>query len=823
MVHAGNPDPDSVAARPRPAPWLARALALLLLALPALARQDQPGLPGRTPKGDQPVMVATFGWGGQMPAERWSPITVYITTGERPISGTIVVEFPQDSTQTAAITVPFAATPNRTTPVPIVAALPQYCDKVSFMMFDESGSLITSLRYTRAFTDQTAQLPTFLDNVRGLFVGVGRTSLPESIRVSNSDAAAVQTEAPIQSRRSSLLRDTSYGWTFAVGASILPDELPISWTAYEGVTALVVNPASAGPDGRTADPRAQEAALAWLLSGGRLVILADAPGDNWRSWLPPSIRDYITLDPAAIGPLPATIGDTLRRAATAAAVRASNTENAPAEPPLPGPVERVAQRGIHLSGPILEAGWKVRWALDTQGPQDQWTGLLAEGPVGYGHIVILGVDPARTPETANSRAAAAVWRSALGDAVEDWLMTAAAMTSTNYGYMQSAADRASNTAVELLGDVPIVGDTVFYVIAAAMALLVLMVGPFDYFVLRRLGAGQRSWFTALLWIAVACSVAYAAPKLLRAAPTQINRLSIVDRMPTAPAGVGPLSYSAGLVGIYAGESGTAQVQNPDLTSWWRGVSITQPWASFSEFRNPSSYVPTVQAAAGGAAGSARGNPITRLPMALWTFRALSDTSIPTPAQGAGFDARIRATTEGYRALLTGVPDGAKVTAAALRVGDRWYTLEDESGPESEPAASPFPIPAPAARPRVSRPAPPKGEAAPGSWTGDFPDQYASRTAPKAWSSPPFDPNQYYTGLPGYPAAAPDTHPGPLLELAGPDRRAQAVDRYLATGNWAALYINLTDCPPALKFQWPSRHRDTMVLRLLVPLEEAAKP
>src|SRR5438128_1087571 len=74
------------------------------------------------PRGSQPVMLASFGFGGVYAAERWGPITVSVTPGDKPLSGSIIVEYAQDQTQSARIAVPFAATPERTTYVPIVAA-----------------------------------------------------------------------------------------------------------------------------------------------------------------------------------------------------------------------------------------------------------------------------------------------------------------------------------------------------------------------------------------------------------------------------------------------------------------------------------------------------------------------------------------------------------------------------------------------------------------------------------------------------------------------------------------------------------------------------
>ena len=46
----------------------------------------------------------------------------------------------------------------------------------------------------------------------------------------------------------------------------------------------------------------------------------------------------------------------------------------------------------------------------------------------------------------------------------------------------------------------------------------------------------------------------------------------------------------------------------------------------------------------------------------------------------------------------------------------------------------------------------------------------------------------------------------------------AVAEYVATGRWAAIYLNLSDCPSDLNLQWPADANCTMVVRLLVPIE-----
>jgi hypothetical protein len=295
-------------------------------------------------------------------------------------------------------------------------------------------------------------------------------------------------------------------------------------------------------------------------------------------------------------------------------------------------------------------------------------------------------------------------------------------------------------------------------------------------------------------------------------------VSLVDRMILPGAGGLPRpespTYATALTGIYAGESGVARVTNPDLTSWWRGQSTRNSYSPFRE-SGGIAIVPTVQAAAGGDAGSQRGNPLVSQPMGLWTFRTFCDYSMPRAGTGASrVGGRIDQDEDSYRVLVTGLPDGAKVMAAALRMGSVWLSLEepDDAPPAPQPRPGAYMPPTPARTELLLKPI---GTVEDGAWSVAFPRRYSAEHPPREWS--PFvrhvnEPWFYNTNAPV------DERPGPLLELQGPNRRGLAIESYLATGRWAALYLSLDDCPTGLELNWPAKADHTMILRLLMPID-----
>lgn len=821
---AGGRTPSLCISR-RPLPYGFIRTALCILALLAIGRPAaaQPPAPSGEGERSGPVMLANFGFNGAIPGDRWGPITVSVTAGDQTIAGAIIVEYVQDATQAARIAVPFAATPGLTTQVPIVASIPTMCDRVTFTMVNERGSPIHRMVYGRIATPTVAQMPAPVDPQHALIVMVGRGSLPECVR-DWVGLYNVYTDYSTGVARTGSHAPRDAAWGRITAARVEADELPLSWIAYEGVQAIVVNPQSSGAVARSADPRALEAVHTWVRSGGRLVVLADGPGDAWRQWLPDEARGMVSLDAPGDGPLPPAVAAAVRRAAQITATRiTADPENDSLRIDVPPPAERATQRVIRLTEAGREAGWTLRWVSD--GAEDVDRGLIAEGPAGYGLITILGLDPSRAPATLSARAAGEVWRDALETALDYWLdqteSILQAQTTGGWGALVIPANqRANNAAVERVGQVPEAGEWLFLVIAGAMSILALLVGPVDYFVLRRLGAAQRSWLTALGWVALASAVAYGGPKVLRAQPTQVNRLTVVDAVvPNAPGGE-RLAFVSGFTGVYSGESGVVRFEDPDLTAWWRGTSLEYSWGGATDAA-PGAIIPTRQAAAGGEAGSARGNPLVELPMPLWTFRAFNDTAIPAAdSELSQVIARVTPTADGYDVFVAGLPREAVVTAAALRLADGWYTINPPAREMAEPPRPKAPAwqlePPP---PPPPMPNAPLGAMDAGVWSARFPAAHRAGGPDAFWETPLTytDYTQYFM----YNASSSvlDERPGPVLGALGADRRGAAVEQRVATGRWAAVYLNVVNLPSDVRVTWPSNTTHARVLRLLVPLEK----
>src|ERR1051325_5818860 len=131
----------------------------LLLALCAFssAATAQPK-PAKNPPPVEFVGI-DLGWSEVLAGDRWSPVTVLITSQRQAFSGVLSIDYGQDQTQDSRILVPIATTPGKVTPVQLVFAPPNNCERVRFDITDERGRLIDRWDYARDLSSDNLPLP----------------------------------------------------------------------------------------------------------------------------------------------------------------------------------------------------------------------------------------------------------------------------------------------------------------------------------------------------------------------------------------------------------------------------------------------------------------------------------------------------------------------------------------------------------------------------------------------------------------------------------------------------------------------------------------
>jgi hypothetical protein len=752
-----------------------------------------------------PLLYADFGWSGTPVAERWSPITVWIDPGDKPLEGVVVCEFPQDAAQAMRVAVPFVATPGTQLPVELVAALPNRCDRVDVALYSRAGKRLGALEYRNAPVRDQLQLPAMAGPGTALVVGVGDTSIndaarqwasPRQLNFGGPPGAGAPTdagplgvvpaapagadsappdEAGVKKGTLSIEHRRRLAWGRVRALKIAPDRLPVSWTAYDSLSVLVVQ----GEAAAKADPRGLLAVQEWVRAGGRLVILAPTAGPVWRQWLPPGPAGDLV-----------EAGEVERLGVPAAVVMAVTGAGLTDDSGVaPVPASTAGQRTLRLTERGRAEGWTVRWPAS--GREDG--GSLAEGPCGLGWVTVLGFDP-RSATVANTTVATtAAWEEALEGSMGDWL-DAASRDDTQRNAWWFATEPDSYSAIRAGLDrivrTPELGDTVYWLILGGALLFAALVGPVDYLVLSRLRLSHRSWLTALGWIALASFLAYAGPRVVRATATTVSRLTVIDTvMPPLVGGEPaerPVVAQTALTAVFAGHTGEFRPSAGFASAFVRGVSSV----FFFGASAPSATISTTQGPGTADADGRRASIVDSLPMSIWTLRTLLDETLPPPEVTARIEPE--AGGDGWTLTVRGVPAGSRVAQGACQMGDRWYKLTFAERPG--PAGLMLTAAIARGAARLERPA---------EW------------APAAMA------DLSYPGM-RVPGALSEARPGLSLSLPGSARRTRSItarvdgDGVDGAGRWACVYLEVEGLPGDVIVPGAEPSR-LAIVRLLAPL------
>lgn len=686
--------------------WVA-ACVLALAGGPALAQRPE-----------VKIESVRWGWQGVMPADRFAPVRVVLSSGDKASSGIVQIEFDQDPTQRGRITAQYATTPGVATPVELTAALPSSARSASITVIDLSGrgAQVVATRRIDGALDGGAEVV----SDRAIVPTWGRSSVARAwLTLAEPGGGARPVPAiglagggyrghPVGPAPDARFRRAQR--LMVTPAEDVPGSIG-AWSAYDGAELVVVG---AMGEARL-DPRTLDAVRAWVLSGGRLVIVAEPAGDGWRRWLPEGPAfDVVRVGDVAPVPGPGDVRAALSRLRTLA--------EAPA--PDSGTLERdelvdawhkqlraldagafdaaatVRARAVTLTERGRASGWRTRWAAGEAGA------LIAEGPIGFGLVTVVGVDPELTLGNVSAPGLRAAWESAAGTILEregGWL---ARPVDPRWGWGSAemfegepetarAVWGAIDRAVRGQGLRVDVGAGVFFGIAGCVAVLALLLGPIDALVLKRLGARSLAWASALGWIGLACVAGVMIPTLLRSGESSAGRFSETDVLlePVAGGSAREVSSAAALawdtsVGtIFAGRPERFALPDEGVARISRGISAISGVGDRSTFR---SFAPhdAVEASVGLDEARARtlgvrtvrGARASELELGQWMLRSIMDSGARESDAGLGAGgtgsggvravSRVEDTPDGPTLVveISGLPASAKVSNSWLRVG-----------------------------------------------------------------------------------------------------------------------------------------------------------
>lgn len=387
------------------------------------------------------------------------------------------------------------------------------------------------------------------------------------------------------------------------------DQLPESWAPYRALDALVLRE----PDVAALGPARVEAIKDWVSSGGTLLVTA---AEKWRAMDDPSFTELLP-------------------------VRVTGVRSAPASE-LPYPF---SEHSGEVAVAVTEA---LRGDVLVGGADG--SPFAAAARFGLGRVVFLAADPGALPDVAPE---------SKGDLWAGLLSLPPELPTDNpqqpyYGvYGQSPETFISQE----LSRIPPLKPPSVLLVTLLIGLYVLVVGPGDYFLLKRLKKLHWTWLTYPAAIAVFSGLIYLYARLSRSSDMMIRTLTLVDASVEPPGAPEPVRVYGG---VYSPRAGRFQVDVKlanALAGGFAGDATFAGQQSHADYRT-----------AGG------NHPSVMLSIPIWSMEGIdlvSATTDPAPflVERSGYGVKITntgTTTLEYVGLLVDgkVVDGGKLAPGA---------------------------------------------------------------------------------------------------------------------------------------------------------------
>lgn len=279
-----------------------------------------------------------------------------------------------------------------------------------------------------------------------------------------------------------------------------PADLPERVQGWSMIDRIVWQDVDAGQ----LSPLQLQALRGWVAAGGRLVIAGGTAGPRSLAAFPDALLPY---RPTATTDVPADALSTVI-----------------------GAIPDDAMDLPALSGELIEGR-----ALATVGDRV----VAAERPYGAGLVTLLGFDPV-ADWIADSDASDGMWRRLLPP------RTSGSLIFSDDNMLVSAVSQLPSLALPPIGGLIVL-----------LGAYILLIGPVNYLLLKRLDRREWAWLTMPVLIVVFTVGAFAFGSLLRGNDVIVNEVAIVSGAPGATDGSGQI-----YVGIFSPSRGSYQVRVP---------------------------------------------------------------------------------------------------------------------------------------------------------------------------------------------------------------------------------------------------------------------
>ncbi len=487
----------------------------------------------------EPVLDVAVGHGGAVRPNHYFPIRVEISwvgkpgeamTGD-PLAARVEVRVPQDSVYSALLTRDVTIQPGKNSIAVVYGRSLADVSDIEVALRDSRGRLLVQGKVNASGMAGWWTI----DDDQAIVMAVGKSTMPRS------------------------------GWVFDHGnvspvkvEEVKAADLPREWPGYDGVSLVLLEDLQ--PD--RLDAIQIRTLLDWVRQGGQLAITVTNQLQTYRNVLgdlnwPISFDEYNSTEfnPALAEVLQGAIAlglDPNAKLPTPGRETLSvNSESAMGwyNQYLPTLEREIAAfsgrhlytRAIELAPEAIESGWTVRQAEEWYNPLltkkaggTRRRGNIATGPYGLGSITLVGVDPASLAGGGARELRGVGWWHCLSHVGS--ILTAVSSTPPQsgayYGGYRSVDATLATTAVNDIIDklsAPFgISHGLFGAISIALLLLVLLIGPVDYFVLRWTSREPLTWITCPILVLLACGAIYFAQESVSYGRARASRTTIVD-------------------------------------------------------------------------------------------------------------------------------------------------------------------------------------------------------------------------------------------------------------------------------------------------------
>ena len=459
--------------RQTPLPYRRIAIVLASLCmLPATAFAQSP----------EPTIVnAKIGFQGVYKLGCWTPLKIEILGGTKPCSGRLVVSVPDtDGVPTRVVSEasrPVGVDPKQTTTVRLFVRIGQSSSPLKVRLISEDGKVLAKRTFHPGPESQPGIVPGGTPATNRILLEFG-----PSLGLGN----LLQTDQP-----------TDEQLTTRIASIEQADDLPTRWYGYESVDTVLLTTST--PElfrPLLQSPGRIEALLEWVERGGRLILFC-AEG----------AEELLAEKGALVALAPGNFEKMVRLSQPQPLATFSGSE-LPITP----------DRRLNLQVPSLS---DVRGqTLASTGRPSGSVPLVVRSRRGFGEITFVGLDFDRPPLRA--------WkgRTSFFRRLLNWKTNTHNQQTDEY---QEAEDLSSHLRNSL--DKQFIGVQVipFGLVALLVGVYILLIGPGDYFFVKRiLRRTELTWLTFPLIVLGVSAAAYAIANRMKGDQLRVNQVEIID-------------------------------------------------------------------------------------------------------------------------------------------------------------------------------------------------------------------------------------------------------------------------------------------------------